>query len=50
VKALFDQLPGRHVYYHHLNTAIYQIDFRGDGRLDVQYLNRVDHLPPDFVS
>jgi len=50
MKVLFNQLPGRHVYYHHLNTAISRIDFRSDGNLDVQYLNRADHLSPELVS
>jgi len=50
LKALFNQLPGRHVYYHCLNTSISRINFRDDGRLSVQFLNRVDHLPLDLVS
>lgn len=50
LKALLNQLPGRHVFYHHYNTAITRVDFRSDGRLDIRYLNRVDHLPPELVS
>ncbi len=50
LKALFKQLPCRNLYYHQLNTAISRIDFRGDGHLDVQFLNRVDHLPPELIS
>jgi len=50
LEVLFNQLPGRHIHYHHLNTAISRIDFHNDGRLDVQFLNRVDHLPPELVS
>jgi broad specificity phosphatase PhoE len=50
LKAFFNQLPGRQVYYHHFNAAITRLDFRSDGHLDVQYVNRVDHLPPDLMS
>ena len=50
LKALFNQLPGYHIYYHCLNTSISRIGFRSDGHLDVQYLNRVDHLPLELVS
>jgi len=50
LKAFFNQLPGRHVHYHHFNTAITRLGFRSDGHLDVQYVNRVDHLPPELVS
>jgi len=50
LKALFNQLPGHHIRYHCLNTAISRIDFRSDGCLDVQFLNRVDHLPLELVS
>ena len=48
--ALFRLAPDRGVYYHHLNTAITRIDFQGDGHLDVQYVNRVNHLPPELIS
>jgi broad specificity phosphatase PhoE len=50
LKVLFGQLPGHEVYYHHLNTGISWIRFRTDGRLHVEYLNRVAHLPPELVS
>jgi len=50
LNVLFGQLSGRHVYYHQHNTAISRIDFRSGGHLDVQYLNRMDHLPPELVS
>jgi broad specificity phosphatase PhoE len=48
--ALFNLAPERGVYYHHPNTAISRIDFQGDGRLDVRYVSRVDHLPPELIS
>ena len=50
IKALFEQLPGRRLGYHHYNTGISRIDFFGDSNLGLVYLNRIDHLPPDLVS
>ena len=50
LKALFTQLPDRGVTYHHRNTSISWLSFSGNGRLDVQYLNRVEHLPQELVS
>jgi len=50
LKALFNQLPSRHLFYYHHNTAISRIDFRSDGRLDFRYLNRVDHILPESIS
>ncbi|HIC88955.1 MAG TPA: histidine phosphatase family protein [Anaerolineae bacterium] len=50
LKALFDQLPGRHFSYSHNNTGITRVDFRSDGRLVIRYVNRVSHLPPDLIS
>lgn len=50
LKALLNQLPGSQVIFHHYNTAITRLDFRSDGRLDIRYLNRVPHLPPELVS
>ncbi len=50
LKTLFNQLPGQDFFYFHLNTAISWITFRSDGHLDVEYLNRVNHLPVELVS
>jgi broad specificity phosphatase PhoE len=50
IKAIFDQLPGRNLYYYHYNTAISRIDFYSDGGLALAYLNRVDHLRPELIS
>lgn len=50
IKALFNQLPGRRLWYAHYNTAITRIDFRPSGRLLVRYINRVDHLTLDQVT
>jgi 2,3-bisphosphoglycerate-dependent phosphoglycerate mutase/probable phosphoglycerate mutase len=50
LKALTNQLPANHVYYHHFNTAITRVDFRSDGAINLRYVNRFDHLPPDLIS
>lgn len=50
LKALLDQLPSRHLWYAHGNTGISRLDLSGDGRLEVQFLNRLEHLPPELVS
>lgn len=49
LKALLDQLPSHHYWYHHNNTAVSRLGFTED-RLWIRYLNRVMHLPPDLVS
>jgi len=50
LKTFLNQLPGPHLWYHQYNTAISRIDFGRDGRVQVRYLNRVDHLPPELIS
>jgi broad specificity phosphatase PhoE len=50
IKALTSQLPNRHLFFHHYNTAITRIDFRADGTLDFRYINRFDHLPARLIS
>lgn len=50
IKALLGQLPGRHYYYHHYNTAITRIDLQADGHIDVRYINRSSHLSADMIS
>jgi 2,3-bisphosphoglycerate-dependent phosphoglycerate mutase len=50
LKMLFDQDLEWPVFYHQANTAITYLTFTSDRHLDVHYLNRVDHLPPDMVS
>lgn len=50
LKALLNQLPSPHYFFYHFNTAITRIDFRRDGFLEIRYLNRIGHLPPDMVS
>jgi len=51
LKAIFNQLPTQHIFYHHYNTAITRLDFHTDGpHVNVWYLNRIDHLPPELIS
>ncbi|HXF63414.1 MAG TPA: histidine phosphatase family protein [Caldilineaceae bacterium] len=50
IKALFNQLPERQIFYHHYNTGISRIDFMPNGSLFLRYLNRVQHLPPEMIS
>ena len=47
---LFEQGADWPIFYHHSNTAITHLTFAAEGHLDVHYLNRVDHLPPEMVS
>lgn len=49
LKAIQDQLPSRSCWYHHSNTAVSRLAFV-EGRLEIRYLNRVSHLPPDMIS
>ncbi len=50
LKALFNQLPYPHLYFHHYNTGITHIDFHPDDTLEMHYLNRFDHLPAELMS
>jgi broad specificity phosphatase PhoE len=50
LKAFFNQLPERELFYFHYNTAITRIDFMPNGTLFLRYLNRIQHLPPEMVS
>lgn len=50
LKAFTNQLPGTALFYHHYNTSITRVDLRPDGRVDIRYLNRFDHLPRELVS
>lgn len=49
LRALFS-VPAAPVFFHHDNTGITRVRFRGNGQLSLRYLNRVTHLPPDMVS
>ena len=50
LRVLFRQPPDIAIAYYHYNTAVTRLDLRADGYLDVHYLNRVDHLPPDLIT
>lgn len=50
LKALTHQVPSLHLFYRHYNTGITSIDFWPDGTIDLRYLNRFDHLPPELIS
>lgn len=50
LKALFLQLPSRHMFYLHYNTAITRIDFLERDRLLLRFLNRTAHLPARLVT
>jgi broad specificity phosphatase PhoE len=50
LKAFFNQIPNRDLFYQHYNTAITRLDFMPDGTLFLRYLNRTQHLPPEMFS
>lgn len=50
IKALLNQLPSPSVYYTHYNTAITRIDFYKNGAITLRYVNRTQHLPPEFLT
>lgn len=51
LKAIFYQLPTRHLFYHHYNTAVTRLDFDSEQEaVNVFYINRINHLPPELVS
>ncbi len=47
--SLVNSVPGSDTYFSHQNTAISRVDFEED-RVNVCYLNRVDHLPTELVT
>lgn len=38
------------MFFHHYNTGITHMKFRPSGTMDILYMNRVEHLPPELVS
>lgn len=50
VSALLGLAPDHRSYFSHYNTAITRIDFLPDGFLIMRYLNRIQHLPLEFIS
>lgn len=50
MKALTNTLPNRRHWYHHHNSAMTRVDFGRDGRLEIRFQNRVDHLTADLIT
>ena len=50
LNALFGNPPEGQIFYRHHNTSISRIRIDGNKRIDVQYLNRIDHLAAELVS
>ena len=50
LKALGRQLPGNGLHYAHHNTAITRVGFAPQGRINIHYMNRVDHLPTELLT
>jgi broad specificity phosphatase PhoE len=50
LKALFNQLPSRNLWYFQYNTAMTRVDFHHSGELLLRFMNRVDHLTADTIS
>jgi 2,3-bisphosphoglycerate-dependent phosphoglycerate mutase len=50
LKALLNQLPSAGVYYRHYNTGITRVNIEPDGFVELRYLNRVNHLPPELLT
>ncbi|MFW6082884.1 MAG: histidine phosphatase family protein, partial [Chloroflexota bacterium] len=49
LKALLNQLPSLHCWYHHNNTALSRLGLTEE-RFWIRCLNRVTHLPVELVS
>jgi broad specificity phosphatase PhoE len=49
LKTLHNHVPGHDIWYHHHNTAISRVDFSREA-IQIRYLNRIDHLPPEMVT
>lgn len=50
LKAFFNQLPSRHLYYLHYNTGFTRLDFLDTERLLLRFVNRGTHLPREMIS
>jgi broad specificity phosphatase PhoE len=50
LKAFFNQLPDRGLFYQHYNTGITRLDFMPDGAILLRFLNRTQHLPSKMLS
>ena len=47
--AVFAGMPDG-VYFESPNTAVSRLDFNGKGWVQIRYLNRVAHLPPELIT
>ncbi len=47
--AVFAGMPDS-IYFENPNTAMSRLDFNGKGWVQVRYLSRVAHLPPDLIT
>jgi 2,3-bisphosphoglycerate-dependent phosphoglycerate mutase len=50
IKYLFNQPSGPLVFHQQYNAAMTRLEFRMDGLLICNYLNRADFLPPDMLT
>jgi 2,3-bisphosphoglycerate-dependent phosphoglycerate mutase/probable phosphoglycerate mutase len=49
LEALLDQLPGRDQWYHHGSTGVGRLALTEAG-VEIRYINRLAHFPPDLAS
>ncbi len=50
IKYLFNEPAGRLVFHQQYNAAISRLEFRGDGLIVCNYLNRADFLPAEMLT
>lgn len=50
LRALFNVPPAALIFFHHDNTGITRVRFRGDGQVSLRYQNRVSHLPAELIT
>jgi 2,3-bisphosphoglycerate-dependent phosphoglycerate mutase len=50
LKAMFNNLPSADYYHTHYNTGVTRIDIRPNAETLIRYLNRIDHLPAEYIT
>ena len=50
LKAFTNTLPSFTYMVNHYNTAITRVNFRGDRPVEIMYMNRINHLPPELIT
>lgn len=50
LQALTGNLGSEQYFYHHNNTGISLVTLEPGQRVDIRYLNRVHHIPPELLS